>query len=202
MFSHKKISLFLVFLLLFGGCRNSSSPPDPAASNVETESREVGSAHKESGTIPVELTQTYEDPENGFRFDYPETWKLGFDMMGAKVLAHAPPVDEFAANFNVVLQAKDPDWASVTQEDYAAGLKAFFRDIKFLKFEKRTTAGREGLYAHLTATMGEDSRLEMKQYFFNNQEHMFILTFTDQVKNFADHAPIFEAILQSFQLSQ
>ncbi len=151
----------------------------------------------------VELTQTYDDAQYGFSFQYPENWtKNESGIMGMRVFVFTEPVGGFAPNVNVVIVPKGMEIAAIKEEDITKPLGTVFRNIKMKKFEITKFAGEETLTLHYTAVMGENNRLELMQYSFNRGDKNITLTCTDTAKHFKQSLPAFEAITASFVLKE
>ena len=152
----------------------------------------------------IDLSEAYQDAKHAFRFQYPEDWTLTAGAqpraMGAYLIVAGQPVDNFAPNFNIVLAPADNQLTSVTEESLQKQLESIFRNLNIKKFEIKKFLGKDAIFVHYTAVMGESARLEIIQYMFNHKDKCIVLTFTDSADHFKESAPVFKAMADSFML--
>jgi len=144
----------------------------------------------------------YHDKENGFRFSYPKDWHKSSPtpMLGVHVIVVGPPDDtNFTPSVSVGLPLRDDNILEMTKDDLQRKYEYFARNVEIRDFEIRDFAGRQAVYSHYRATVGEGIHVEGLQYIFIHGDHSLIVTATARRLNFEQNRPVFDAIFGSFQ---
>ena len=144
-------------------------------------------------------SKSYQDKEHGFSFDYPEVWTMTDEsLLGPMSVAmHAEPVDNFAANFNVVMTPPQ-GVAAVTEAELVKTYKSFMDDLKILSFKKDKFLGETCIVAEFRWTLGEH-KIRQRQYLVDRKGKGYTLTFTALQSNFGGYEGAFKTILDSFK---
>ena len=150
--------------------------------------------------LGVAAAATYTDAARGFSVSYPPGWQARKDVLGtAVVLLPTPAPDQFASNFNVLVQPV-PEGITLAQltELSLKQLANVVTDYKLVSQGGATVGGVPARQLEYTGTQGKFA-LHWQQLYALRGGKAYVLTFTAEQKRFAAERKNAASIVQSFK---
>lgn len=166
------------------------------SSKPSTSSRPTVSGNEAAAKF--NLTATYVDPKVGFRFNHDPAWVKQDRNGPVFLITNRSGVVEAA--FMVQIFPKDPKLLKSTRKEMEQAANKLGRNGKLLDFKKAKFKGVDCLNIHISAISDNAGRCIFVNNNFNFGDKCLSVSYFAVETKFEDYTPLFNAVLDSFQL--
>lgn len=143
----------------------------------------------------TELTETFEDKENGFSFNYPKNWKEEDNKRDDDLIS----LENKSTNMVVTKSNLESDGAIFV--DSKEDMEEIYKDYD-IELINLTDEKIDGVDAKKVYSSPETSNVETIAYFYSIDDDVYIIKFTSENKNFEKNELLFDEIMGSYKITR